>query len=292
LRAGPAGRATSRSSDAGSEAAADRRRRLAWVAAALAGLLAVAASPDAPAPGPLHIIGGQAAGCIAGAVRLPTEGPGFQTIHLARSSFWGAPSTIARIERLGAEVHAAGLGDLYIEDISRPRGGPLPGGHVSHQLGIDVDVGLDVRPKPVLTEAGRETVELPSLVRADQRGVDPARWTPDVVRLLQLAAGLTEVDRILINPAIKRQLCQEVQGDRAWLRLMRPWYDHAAHMHIRFRCPADQHDCIQAAPPPQGDGCDASLQWWFEQLNTPAGPATPYHPPPLPAACKAVMAAE
>jgi penicillin-insensitive murein endopeptidase len=73
---------------------------------------ALLAHSDTPAPGPLHIIGGQAAGCIAGAVRLPAEGIGFQTIHLARSSFWGAPSTIARIERLGEQVHAAGLGDL------------------------------------------------------------------------------------------------------------------------------------------------------------------------------------
>jgi len=73
------------------------------------------------------------------------------------------------------------------------------------------------------------------------------------VKLLRLAAGLPEVDRILVNPAIKRQLCDEVQGDRSWLRLMRPWYGHAAHMHIRFRCPADQPDCIQAAPPPPGD---------------------------------------
>ena len=92
-------------------------------------------------------------------MRLPAEGPGFQTIHLANSSFWGAPSTIARIEKLGDQVHAAGLGDLYIEDISRPRGGPLPGGHVSHQLGLDVDVGLDVSPKPTLSAAQRETIE-------------------------------------------------------------------------------------------------------------------------------------
>ena len=95
---------------------------------------------------------------------------GFQTIHLSRSSFWGAPSTIARIEALAAQAHAAGLGDLYVEDISRPRGGPLPGGHLSHQLGLDVDVGLDVSPKRTLTAAERETVELPSMVRADQRG--------------------------------------------------------------------------------------------------------------------------
>jgi penicillin-insensitive murein DD-endopeptidase len=257
----------------------------------LAGALSVAAGRDTPAEGPLHIIGGQAAGCIAGAVRLPADGTGFQTIHLARSSFWGAPTTIARIKTLGEQAHAAGLGDLYVEDISRPRGGPLPGGHLSHQLGLDADVGLDVRPKHALTAAEREAVELPSLVRSDQRGVDPARWTPDEITLLRLAASLPEVDRILINPAIKRQLCDEVQGDRAWLRLMRPWYDHSAHMHIRFRCPADQHDCVQAAPPPPGDGCDATLQWWFDQLDVPPKPSAPYHPPLLPAACKAVMAA-
>jgi penicillin-insensitive murein DD-endopeptidase len=267
----------------------------------LRGLLAVvslgAAAPAiGPAPGPLHIIGGQAAGCIAGAVSLPAEGVGFQTIHLGRSSFWGAPSTISRIEKLGEQAHAAGLGDLYVEDISRPRGGPLPGGHLSHQLGLDVDVGLDVSTKHALTAAQREAVELPSMVRADQQGVDLTRWSPDVVNLLHLAANLPDVDRLLLNPAIKRQLCETTQGDRSWLRLMRPWYDHSAHMHIRFRCPADQHDCVQAAPPPAGDGCDATLQWWFDQLHAPPAPSSsapskPARAPALPAACKAVMGA-
>ena len=135
-------------------------------AISLAACLTLAAARDTPAPGPLHIIGGQAAGCIAGAVQLPQDGPGFQTIHLSHSSFWGAPSTIARIETLGEQAHAVGIGDLYVEDISRPRGGPLPGGHFSHQLGLDVDVGLDVTPKHTLTSAERETVELPSLVRS------------------------------------------------------------------------------------------------------------------------------
>lgn len=260
---------------------------------ALTAALAMAAAPATPAPGPLHIIGSQASGCFAGGVQLPPEGPGFQTIHPSRSSFWGAPSTIARIQILGGQVRAAGLGDLYIEDISRPRGGPLPGGHVSHQLGLDADVGLDIRLKRVLSLAEREAVELISVVRPDRRGVDPVHWTPEVVTLLRLAAGLPEVDRILINPAIKRQLCNEVQGDRSWLRLMRPWYGHAAHMHIRFRCPADQLDCIQAAPPPPGDGCDATLQWWFDQLDAPpsAKPSAPQRPPPLPPACRAVMIA-
>jgi penicillin-insensitive murein endopeptidase len=245
-----------------------------------------------PAPGPLHIIGGPATGgCLAGAVSLPPEGPGFQTIHANRSAFWGAPDTIGHLEELGQEAHAAGLPSLLIEDISRPRGGPLPGGHVSHQIGLDADVGLDMRPRGTLDPSLRETVDLASLVRPDRRGVDTAAWSPRVVTLLRLAAGLPDVDRILVNPAIKQQLCREVTGDRDWIRLIRPWYGHAAHMHIRFRCPAGQADCVQAPPPPAGDGCDATLQWWFDQLDAPAKPSASYHPPPLPVACKAILSA-
>jgi penicillin-insensitive murein endopeptidase len=243
------------------------------------------------AEAPVRIIGGPSTGgCIAGSVQLPPEGQGFETIHLAHSNFWGAPQTIARLELLGQRVRAAGLPDVYVEDISRRRGGPLPGGHLSHQVGLDADISLDVRPRPPLTSTTRETVELPSLVRADQRGVEPSRWSPGVIQLLHIAADLPDVDRILVNPAIKRQLCQDVSGDRSWLRLIRPWYGHAAHMHIRFRCPVGQTECAQSAPPPVGDGCDATLQWWFDQLDQPPKPSAPSHPPTPPAACRAILA--
>jgi penicillin-insensitive murein endopeptidase len=255
---------------------------------------AAAAAPagpaPGPAPGPLHIIGGpNTGGCIAGAVSLPSEGPGFQTIHLDRSAFWGAPQTIARLQQFGREAQAAGLPTLLVEDISRARGGPLPGGHVSHQIGLDADVGLDMQPRPPLSDAQRNTIELRGMVVPDGRGVDQAAWSSREITLLRIAAALPEVDRILVNPAIKQQLCREVTGDRTWLHLIRPWYDHAAHMHIRFRCPEGQSDCIQAPPPPPGDGCDTTLQWWFDQLNAPPQPAAPYKPPPTPAACRAIL---
>jgi len=279
------------------------RRSVAGTLVALFAPLAAAqvaamAMDSGPAPGPLHIIGGpNTGGCLAGAVRLPAEGPGFQTIHLNRSAFWGAPEAIQGLETLGTEAAASGLPRLLIEDISRPRGGPLPGGHVSHQIGLDADVGLDMRPRQGMADSGdgrldmvrRDSIELASLVRPDRRGVDPAVWTPSVVTLLRLTAELPDVDRVLVNPAIKRQLCLSVGGDRSWLRLIRPWYGHAAHMHIRFRCPAGQPDCVQSPPPPPGDGCDATLQWWFDQLDAPAKPAMPYQAPPLPAACKAIV---
>ena len=263
--------------------------------ATLLGLtLSIAAAAQTTAslvPERLHIIGGPATGgCLAGAVSLPREGFGFQAIHLDRSAFYGAPTTIEQLELFGREASVAGLPPLLIEDISRPRGGPLPGGHVSHQIGLDADIGLDMRPRGMLSAAQRNTVELASLVRPDRRGIDPLVWSPRVITLLRMAAGLPEVDRILVNPAIKQQLCREVSGDRAWLRLIRPWYGHAAHMHIRFRCPMGQPDCIQGPPPPVGDGCDASLQWWFDQLDAPDKPGAPSGPPQAPAACKAILA--
>ncbi len=237
----------------------------------------------------LRIVGGPGGGCIAGAVALPERGPGFLTIRASRSFFWGAPSTIMALEALGRGAQAAGLPELYMNDISKPRGGPFPGVHASHMLGLDADVWLDLGARPVLSAAQRDAIEPASLVRPDGRGVDPARWTASHVRLLRLATSLPGLDRILVNPAIKRQLCTEVSGDRSWIKRIRPWYGHASHMHLHFRCPPGQAECTDQAPPPDTDGCDASLQWWFDQLDVPPGPAGPVRPVRLPAPCAAIM---
>lgn len=254
-----------------------------------------ATAPATPAPGPARIIGTDAAGCIAGAVRLPDTAPGLQTIRLSRSTFWGHPDVIAGLEQIAIRARQAGLPDLYMNDISAPRGGPLAGIHASHQRGIDADIWLDVAaPHPVLPLAAREALEPPSLVRPDGRAIDPARWRPEHITLIRIAATQPGVDRVLVNPAIKRQLCETVTGDRSWLRRVRPWYGHASHMHLHFACPQGQPDCKDMAPPPPGDSCDASLQWWFDQMDRPAPPAAPAAPPKpvvLPAACRAIMAA-
>ena len=256
-----------------------------WIAALL--VLGAAAHAEPP-----RIVGGPGPGCIAGAVPLQAEGPGFQTIRTTRSFFWGHPDTIAALQTLAARARAAGIGTLYMNDISKPRGGPFPGIHASHMTGLDADVWLDVRPKPPLTPAQRDAVEVETLVRPDGRGVEPALWSPLHATLIRLAATLPGVDRVLVNAAIKRQLCQTVTGDRTWLARVRPWYGHAAHMHMHFRCPPNQPECADQPPPPQGEACDASLQWWFDQLDAPkpTGPVRPPKPVVLPAACAAIMA--
>lgn len=268
-----------------------------FLACALSTLAAAAPLPPpatTPAPGPLRIIGGaHGMGCIAGAVRLPDTAPGMQTIRLSRSFFWGAPQTIATLEQLAREAQAAGLPDLYMNDISHPRGGPTTE-HAGHQMGIEADVWLDVTPPhPILPPSQREGIEPVSLVRPDGRGVDPARWKPGDLTLIRLAATLPGVNRVLVNPAIKKQLCEEATGDRSWLRRVRPWFGHASHMHLRMDCPAGQPECPAPPPLPAGEGCDASLQWWFDRLDhppaPPAHPAAPPPPPVLPVACRAIL---
>jgi penicillin-insensitive murein endopeptidase len=250
------------------------------------------AAPPRPTPGPARSIGTTNLGCLAGAAALPPDGPGWQAIRTSRNRHWGHPDTIALVAQVAGRARAAGLPDLWIGDLSQPRGGPLPWGHASHQSGLDADIWLDLRPKPRAPAAQREDLSIPTLVRPDGEDVDPARWTARHATLIRIAAEAPNLDRLLVNPAIKRRLCADHRG-AAWLRRVRPWRGHDSHMHLRLRCPADSPECRDIAPPPPGDGCDASLDWWFseEARNPPRPPpARPAAPPRLPLACAAVLA--
>jgi penicillin-insensitive murein DD-endopeptidase len=249
----------------------------------------------APSAGPARAIGGVAHGCLAGAVRLPDDGPGFEVIHLARHRDFGHPELIAFIEELGRRAAAAGLPPFLVGDMAQPRGGPLPYGHASHQTGIDVDIWFTLAPPEPLPVAARETVALPSMLRPDAHAIDPARFGRRQVRLLRLTAEDPGVERIFVNGAIKEALCRGFEGatagGREWLARLRPWYGHDDHFHVRLRCPADSPDCAEQDPPPPGDGCDETLAWWRNQPLPHPDPGRPPPAPVLPAACRDLLGA-
>ena len=99
--------------------------------------------------------------------------------------------------------------------------------------------------------------------------------------------------RIFVNPGVKQALCDRRWANRDWLRVVRPWFGHSAHFHVRLNCPVDSPACEPQDPPPEGDGCGSELASWFEPPPTtaPTTPKKPYVPPPLPAACEAVLSA-
>ena len=103
---------------------------------------------------------------------------------------------------------------------------------------------------------------------------------------------------IFVNAAIKKALCRDARGDRAWLSKMRPMYGHDYHFHIRLSCPVGEAGCTRQEPVPEGDGCDASLAWWFtdEALHPKIDPNAKPKPPmtmaALPNECRAVLKAQ
>lgn len=251
--------------------------------------------------GPATVIGGPADGCLAGAAVLPADGDGFQAIRLARHRNFGHPDTIAFVGRLGRAAQAAGLAPFYVGDMAQPRGGPMESGHGAHQNGLDVDIWFNLDPKPKLAPLARDDVPLPSMLLPDMHAMDPARFDARQVTLLRLAAADARVDRIFVNPVIKQALCHGFAGatatGSAWLHKLRPWPGHDEHFHVRLACPAGQAECVGQAPVPPGDGCDATLAWWFGKREPvrPISPVTlrPPRPPrpTLPKACAALLTA-
>lgn len=241
---------------------------------------------SAPSSGAAEPHGGYAKGCLSGARRLAETGPTWQAMRLGRNRNWGHPEAIAFIGRLGRKAREIGWPGLYIGDISQPRGGPMSSGHRSHQTGLDIDVWLARPAARPLSREERERVGSPSVVAANRIDLN-ANWTPRHRRVLKAAAEDPAAARIFVNPAIKRAMCRAEGPDgRAWLRKIRPWWGHESHFHVRLSCPADAPGCTAQDPPPPGDGCGATLSWWFS-AEALAGP-----PPPGPEAKRELRLAD
>jgi penicillin-insensitive murein endopeptidase len=271
-----------------------------WLAATLAASCATAGSLpgngwslyQSPTSGPVQAIGAPANGCLAGAAKLPLDGPGYEVIRLSRRRYFGHGDTVDFVEGLGRVAQLAGLPLFYVGDMAQPRGGPLPFGHASHQTGLDVDIWFTLDTKPGLTESQREEPELPSMVLTNA-AVDPAHFSRGQVTLLRLAAADPRVDRIFVNPVIKRALCRGFGGGTdsgtEWLRRLRPWWGHDDHFHVRLRCPESSAACEPQAAIPAGDGCDAALEDWSHHLTPPKPTGPPAPPRKLPAACQSLL---
>ena len=106
--------------------------------------------------------------------------------------------------------------------------------------------------------------------------------------MLKIAAELPGVDRIFVNPIIKREACQAAAGDRRWLAKIVPWYGHDGHMHVRIKCPAGSPDCRAQEPLSADDGCGSALAWWFTTEPFRRHTTRPAKPPEPPAACRAL----
>jgi len=237
-------------------------------------------------------IGSYTAGCLSGAVQLPQNGTGYQLMRPTRGRSYGHPDLIRFIESLGNTAHSRHWGVLLIGDLGQARGGPTPSGHRSHQTGLDVDIWYLLSQQAAtrnLEFNERETWSSPSVLVAKSDAIDDRQWSTAHEKILETVARRPEVDRIFVNPSVKRLLCTRKSAHN-WLRKVRPWWGHDDHFHVRLKCPLNNKDCTGQEPLPDSDGCDATLAWWFsEEAKMPAPAAKKPEPLALPVSCAAVL---
>jgi penicillin-insensitive murein DD-endopeptidase len=216
-------------------------------------------------------------------------------MRLSRNRNWGNPAMIAFLERFSRKAAREGVWPgILVGDISQPRGGPMLTGHASHQVGLDADVWLTPMPDRTLSRGEREEMSAVDMVSADGLSVDPAHWTARQAGVIKAAAEEPEVERIFVNAAIKKALCETAKGE-PWMNKVRAYWGHNYHFHIRIACPAGDTACQPQDPVPPGDGCDKSLNWWFtdEALHPRMDPHAKPKPPitlaQLPPECRSVV---
>ena len=254
---------------------------------------------ELPSLGHAMAIGYYPRGCLQGGVELPVDGPNWQVMRLSRNRNWGHPELVKFLERFAPlAAKATGWKGVLVGDMAQPRGGPLPFGHTSHQIGLDVDIWFMPMPNHELSKKERDEISASDLVAPDRLRVNPKTWTPADVAFIKTAAEQVEVERVFVNAAIKKELCHvEDKHHGTWLEKVRPWYGHADHIHVRLKCPADSPNCRKQEPVPAGVGCsDKDLAFWFKDsiLHPKPGPPPKVPPKPitladLPPACKNVI---
>ena len=131
------------------------------------------------------------------------------------------------------------------------------------------------------------------MLLADATALDPHQWSDAQEWVLQKAVSFDEVDRILVNPLIKRDLCRKYPS-ATWLTKLRPWWGHDDHWHVRMKCPASDTGCVPTEAIPSGNGCDTTLEWWFTDEAKKKGAQNDerYHVkelPKLPEECAAIL---
>ena len=173
-------------------------------------LFGAAQGPDG---GQSAVIGGYSRGCLAGAARLPETGPTWAAMRLSRNRNWGHPELVDFVQDFSAKVaEQTPWRGLYVGDLTKPRGGPMLSGHVSHQSGLDADIWMLPPTRFDLSAAERE-----SLSSISTRSAGGARvgenWTPTHMEVMRLAASDPRVARIFVFTGAKVWMCDNATGD-------------------------------------------------------------------------------
>jgi len=241
-------------------------------------------------------IGKYTAGCVKNPGVLPFDGYGYQVIRASRNRNYAHDDLIQFINSFTTKVKSNYNAKLLIADLTKRNGGPMFDDHSSHQTGLDADILYIYkgnRNNKRYSIGEREKMSPRSVLNGSKTAVDPTKWDWINGDILKLAASDSNVDRIFVNPSIKKELCSRF-NDEIWLRKVRPWWGHDGHFHVRMNCPESSIKCEPSPVLPVGTGCGSDLKWWFskealmERIKKITRPKTKQKPV-LPEECKGII---
>lgn len=200
-------------------------------------------------------------GKLVRADNLKLESEGLVKIFRPRNRGFGSLDLISFLENSARELkrqHPEAEA-LQVGDTSQEKGGYISG-HGSHQNGLDADL--------VYLRKNRRVMPTDTTNGFDEEFVVNGRVTANFDlegnwKLLTIMASTGRLNRVFVDGKIKKAFCDYTQanGTRAAskeiLRMLRPWPNHANHLHVRLSCPAASPNCVPQAAIPAGDGCDS-----------------------------------
>jgi len=201
-------------------------------------------------------VGRPSDGRLIAGVSLDPDGDNQGTgwvIAARREATFGTPETIRAVRKCVAQYRhnfARSRADpVAIGDLSKRGGGPLPP-HKSHQSGRDVDIGFILKKRSQNAMEGALRNATADTLDAEKQWVLTRCFlelpeTQVIWMAHPIVAALKEYVQKIYKKRknlLKKYLSYFPGGARA---LIQADEDHTSHMHVRFRCPSGDRQCVQ-----------------------------------------------
>lgn len=169
-------------------------------------------------------------------------------VIIANSStknYYGTQEMMNILEAIGKKMQTIQNNKIYVSRISAKNGGPLPPS-VSHQIGMDVDLGYP-------TLSGKTAFPRVASQGILRRSDYSTAKTLEIFKFL-MTQQVTPIDRIFADQSIINNLCSAARSvrqltDQDRYALMKLFNNiqhvsgHGDHFHLRLRCTPNQPAC-------------------------------------------------
>lgn len=182
----------------------------------------------------------------------------FEVAFPSKQRYYATYEMAEMLTRMGKKINTSYSKTLEISDISQLRGGLLSP-HLSHQIGMDADIGYP---------SAADNVKFPVVVQMSTRSYNSSSYSVQkTYELLKFAYSQSDlqIDRIFADRRIKQALCEyakskgELTGaDKNLVQQLFKNIEHVDghgdHFHVRLRC-TPAHPACRNKVYVQNNGC-------------------------------------